>query len=97
MLPSFQLSILGPLKEAFAISESKVEALKDDEDAAKAAMEQKYSTYGRQGHAGSQRDYNSAQNGRANPALEAINKARADDQNAKNERVESEGHLQPAL
>ena len=32
-----------------------------------------------------------------NPAIEAINKARADDQNAKNERVESEGHLQPAL
>ena len=40
MLPYFQLSILGPLKEAFAMSKSKVEALKYEEDATKAAMEQ---------------------------------------------------------
>ena len=32
-----------------------------------------------------------------NPALEAMNEARADYQNAKNERVEYEVHLQPAL
>ena len=32
-----------------------------------------------------------------NPALEAMNEARADYQNAKNKRVEFEGHLQPAL
>ena len=97
MLLSFQLSILDPLKEAFAMSESKVETLKYDKDAAKASMEQQYSTYGRQGHAGTQRDHNSTQNGRANPDLEAMNKACADYQNAKNERVEYEGHLQPAL